>query len=120
MATHNTLGKQGELIACTFLQKKGYQILEQNWRFDRAEIDIIAQVNDYVVFVEIKTRSSDYFGKPVFFVDDRKQSLLIKAAEAYIFQSEVNFEARFDIIGIISDGDVLHIDHIEDAFSSCG
>jgi putative endonuclease len=120
MATHHTLGNQGELSACTHLQKKGYSILEKNWRFDRAEIDIIAQIDDFVVFVEVKTRATNFFGDPVFFVDNRKQRLMIKAAEAYMEQIKLEKEVRFDVIGIVINDTGSQLQHIEGAFDSRG
>jgi putative endonuclease len=120
MATHNVLGNLGELSACTHLQNKGYQIREKNWRFDRAEIDIIAENADFLVIVEVKTRSTDFFGDPVFFVDKRKQGLMIKAAAAYLERMEGEKEVRFDIIGIVKDKTGEHLHHIEGAFNSWG
>lgn len=123
MSAHNVLGSQGESIACTHLQKNGYRILEQNWRYDRAEIDVIAETSEFLVIVEVKTRSTDFFGMPLEFVTDRKQTLLIKAAEAYIDQAGIDKEVRFDIIGIVLDPSrpgQQRIQHITDAFSAFG
>ena len=120
MATHNLLGNLGELSACTHLQKKGYQILEKNWRYDRAEIDIIAENSDYLIIVEVKTRSTDFFGDPAFFVNKRKQGLMIKAAAAYLERIESEKEVRFDIIGITKDKHGEHLHHIEGAFNTWG
>ena len=64
MAIHNELGKKGEQLAVDFLQKKGYTILDRNWRFKKAEVDIIAQKEQILAIVEVKTRSSNYFGNP--------------------------------------------------------
>lgn len=123
MRAHHHLGNRGESIASTHLQKNGYQILEQNWRFDRAEIDIIAQTNGILVIVEVKTRSTDFFGDPSSFVNERKQSLLMKAAEAYLELNALSLEVRFDVIGIVTDPhrpDYRRIHHIPDAFSAFG
>lgn len=123
MSAHQQLGNLGESIACTHLLKNGYRILEQNWRYDRAEIDIIAEVSDFLIVVEVKTRTTDFFGLPSSFVTDRKQELLIKAAEAYILEKDIDKEVRFDIIGIVLDPKLPHqtrIQHITDAFSAFG
>lgn len=123
MNAHNDLGNRGETIACTHLQKNGYRILERNWRFERAEIDIIAEDTDFLIIVEVKTRSTDFFGVPEEFVDIRKQNLLIRAAEAYIERTGSEMEVRFDIISIILDPSRpghQRIQHITDAFSAFG
>ena len=116
MATHNELGAKGESMAVIFLKKKGYQILAINWRWQKAEIDIIAQINNTLVFVEVKTRSSDTFLKPEEAVHDKKQQLLIDAAEAYCEVKELEIEIRFDVIAIIHKGHSNTIKHIENAF----
>lgn len=123
MSVHQQLGNRGESIACTHLLKNGYQILEQNWRYDRAEIDIIAELPDFLVVIEVKTRTTDFFGLPSSFVSERQQDLLIKAAEAYIIEKDIDKEVRFDIIGIVLDPALPHqtrIQHIADAFSAFG
>ena len=76
MAIHNDLGKKGEALAVEFLQKNNYQILELNWRFKKAEIDVIAKKNDVLAVVEVKTRSSNYFGNPQDFVNPKKDMSL--------------------------------------------
>lgn len=116
MAKHYDLGKKGENIATAHLREKGYKILKQNWRYGKDEIDIIAEIDDFIVFVEVKTRSTDYFGYPEEAVDDKKERFLIRAADEYIIQKDINKEARFDIISIIIDGNKQSIRHIEDAF----
>ena len=79
MAEHNDLGKFGEELAVDFLEKNGYEILETNWVFDKAEIDIIAQKNGILAVVEVKTRSSIDFGLPQDFVKPKKIQLLLKS-----------------------------------------
>lgn len=123
MYAHHHLGNRGESIASTHLQKNGYRILEQNWRYDRAEIDIVAQKDDLLVIVEVKTRSTDFFGDPSSFVNERKQTLLMKAAEAYLEQHALQLEVRFDVVGIVTDPHrpgYRRIHHIPDAFSAFG
>ena len=117
MAKHLETGKKGEDLAVKFMKNKGYDILETNWRFRKAEIDIIAKVGKILVFVEVKTRSSDYFGKPASFVSARKKVLLQDAATAYMREINHTWEIRFDIIGILlSKTKVKEINHFEDAF----
>jgi putative endonuclease len=116
MAEHNDLGKQGEELAVDFLQKNGYEILETNWVFQKAEIDIIAQKGTILAVVEVKTRSSLDFGLPQDFVKPKKIQLLLKAVNEYVISNELDVEVRFDIIAIHKDGNEFKIEHIEEAF----
>ena len=116
MAEHNDLGKKGEEIAARYLLGKGYTILEQNWRHKRDEIDIIASDGNYLIIVEVKTRSTSYFGEPEEAVTDKKQKFMIRAAEEYVISNDIHMEIRYDIISIIIGGNQQRIRHIEDAF----
>ena len=116
MAEHNDLGKQGEKLAVDFLQKNGYEILETNWIFQKAEIDIIAQKEAVLAIVEVKTRSSIDFGLPQDFVKPKKIQLLLKAVNEYVITNELDVEVRFDIIAVHKDGNEFKIEHIEEAF----
>ena len=116
MADHNDLGKNGEEIASGFLEKKGYRILEKNWRQWRNEIDIIAMDGRYLVIIEVKTRQSNYFGEPEMAVTRDKQKALIRAANAYVRYKNINCEVRFDILSILISNTSEQIHHIEDAF----
>lgn len=116
MASHNDLGKHGESIAASYLISNGYTLLEKNYRFEKAEIDIICTKLFEIIFVEVKTRSSNYYNPPSFAVDDRKQELLKNAALNYIEFNEVKLEPRFDIISIVIEKEIPTIEHIEDAF----
>lgn len=116
MAEHNELGKSGEKHACEYLIKKGFSILEKNWRHNKDEVDLIALHNEYLVIIEVKTRSNLYFGEPQIFVNKKKQAFMIRAANAYILKKDIHLETRFDIISVILSGDKLSIKHIEDAF----
>ncbi len=117
MASHNDLGDHGESMAQAYLQKKGYQILEKNWRYKRAEIDIIALDKSSLVFVEVKTRSTSQFGRPEEFISFKKQQLLADAAMVYIESINHEQELRFDIISVESTlTQIRKIDHFEDAF----
>ena len=110
------LGKLGEELAVEYLIKKGYQILERNWRSGHKEIDIIAQKDDILVIVEVKTRTSDDYGDPDIAVGAYKQRMLIWAADAYVRYKNLNVDVRFDIISIVFTDDEPQIEHIEDAF----
>lgn len=117
MAKHNDLGKKGEEIAIEFLVKKGYEILESNWRHRKAEIDIIARFNEVLVFVEVKSRSSDLFGRPESFVDEKKQTLISDAASVFMEKIGHEWEIRFDIISVFFHNEAYQsIDHFKDAF----
>ena len=116
MAEHNELGKFGEELAVEFLQKKGYTVLETNWTFQKAEIDIIVQKDNIVAVVEVKTRSSIDFGLPQDFVKPKKIQLLVKAVNEYIISNDLDVEIRFDIIAIYKEGKIYKIEHIKDAF----
>lgn len=120
MAEHNDLGKKGEELAVEYLLKEGYKILDRNWTFQKAEIDIIAQKESILVIVEVKTRSSLDFGAPQDFVKPKKIQLLIKAVNAYINDREKDFcddlNIRFDIIAVHKNGESFAIEHFTDAF----
>ena len=117
MADHNDLGKEGEDRATAFLEQNGYTILERNWTFQKAEIDIIAQINNVLAVVEVKTRSSTDFGLPQDFVKPKKIQLLVKAVNEYVIKNDLDVQIRFDIIAIYKDfNKEFVIEHIEDAF----
>ena len=117
MKHHLELGKQGESIAVRYLSKKGYTIRERNWRYSRAEIDIIAQQNTILVFCEVKARSTSIFGVPEIFVDQKKMRLMVDAATVYMDSHNFIGEFRFDILAIIiKSREEYSLKHIEDAF----
>ncbi|WP_304063901.1 YraN family protein [Pedobacter glucosidilyticus] len=118
MAQHNTLGKNGEQIAKDFLEQQGFEILDENWCFGKAEVDIIAFKHKIIIFIEVKTRSGNAFGEPEDFVDVKKQRLLTDAAEEYVYLMNHKGEIRFDIISILFDKNLekYTLKHIEDAF----
>lgn len=116
MAEHNDLGKLGEELAVDFLQHNGYDILETNWTFQKAEIDIIAQKENTLAIVEVKTRSSLEFGLPQDFVKPKKIQLLVKAVNEYLISNDLDLEVRFDIISVYIEDNELKIEHLEDAF----
>ncbi|MDR2009348.1 MAG: YraN family protein [Bacteroidales bacterium] len=116
MAEHNKLGKKGEDLASDFLKHKNYSVIERSWHYKHKEIDIIAFDNDVLVFVEVKSRTDNYWGNPEEFVTKRKQKFLIEAAEQYINEQKFSGESRFDIIAITFGKNDHKIEHIENAF----
>ena len=116
MAEHNELGKLGEEMAVEFLQKAGYAIIETNWTFQKAEVDIIAQKENTLAIIEVKTRTSLEFGLPQDFVKPKKIELLTKAVDAYVNERDLDIEVRFDIIAIHKEGKSFVIEHLIDAF----
>ncbi len=115
MAEHTELGKKGEKIAINYLIEKGYIILEKNYRYLKAEVDIIAKKNNVLAAVEVKTRSTDHFGNPQDFVNPKKIKLLLSAIDYYVNDKDLDVEVRFDIIAIIHQKTVK-INHLKDAF----
>ena len=116
MSKTREIGDKGEQMAVDLLQTKAYQILERNWRFSRAEIDIIAKQKDILVFVEVKTRSTALFGEPEEFLSAKQEALITDAAAVYMEQIGHEWEIRFDIISIILQTPQPTIRHFEDAF----
>lgn len=115
MAEHNDLGNKGEQVACDFLLTKGFSIIGRNYRYRRAEIDIIAKKDKLLVFVEVKSRTNIQFGEPEASVSNKKASLIVAAAENYIIKADWLYDIRFDIISI-RWGAQPFITHLEDAF----
>lgn len=116
MAEHNELGKLGEEMAAKFLRENGYRILETNWVFQKAEVDIIATKENILAIVEVKTRSSVDFGLPQDFVKPKKIQLLVKAVNEYVVANDLDVNVRFDIIAIAKEGNGFKIEHLTDAF----
>jgi len=116
MARHNELGKKGEQLAVDYLIKKGYTIVQRNYRFQKAEVDIIAKIKDTLAIVEVKTRSTADFGNPQDFVKPKQIQRLVKAVDEYVILNKLDIEVRFDIIAIVRQGKAFTIEHIENAF----
>ena len=116
MAESHDLGRKGEDMAAGYLEKAGYKILKRNWTAGKLEIDIIAENNDYTVFVEVKTRSEDFIMSPASAVTKEKQRSIVFCADRYVQRYGVQKECRFDLITVISDGESLKVEHIENAF----
>ncbi len=117
MAKHINLGKRGEDIAVEYLSGKGYAIVERNWRNSHKEVDVIARDGDTLVIVEVKTRRTDLYGFPDEAVSERKQKLLVDAANAYIEKCDLDCDTRFDIVSVVlHDNGKADVEHIENAF----
>jgi len=116
MAEHNELGEKGEKLAVDFLIKNNYKILEKNYRYLKAEVDIITLKKGVLAVVEVKTRSTDYFGNPEDFVNPKKIKLLLSAIDYYVVEKDLDVEVRFDIIAIIHQKNETKITHLKDAF----
>ncbi|WP_294748057.1 YraN family protein [uncultured Prevotella sp.] len=116
MAAHNELGKWGEDCAADYLQRKGYTIVERDWKSGHRDIDIIAvDENRTVVFVEVKTRRNRVFGEPEESVDYRKMRNLQAAINHYVKYRRIDNEIRFDIITVVGTiGSEPEIDHLID------
>ena len=116
MAGSHDLGKKGEEVAADHLKKSGYKILFRNWKWGKNEIDIIAEDNNFIVFVEVKTRTDDFQMHPVSAITKDKQKSIIYAANGYLQKFLLDKESRFDVVTIIKKGELYQIDHIEGAF----
>lgn len=118
MAQHNLLGKLGEKAAAEYLFLHGYHIMDVNWRVGHYEIDIVAEKLGFLLFVEVKTRSSDVFEKPEESVDRQKRQNLLKAGNAYIQYYKLDMPCRFDVITLVGSEEPFKIHHIKNAFNA--
>ena len=118
MAEHNNFGKKGEQLAIELLRKKGCQIKAVNWRYQRFEIDIVAETDTEIIFVEVKSRGTSYFGNPEEFLSRGQQKRIIEAAHQYFEQNDIDKEGRFDVISVLRENGQLKVEHIDDAFSA--
>ena len=118
MAKHNELGTWGEQTAQARLLTEGHTILTTNYRYGKAEIDIIAKIGSDLVFVEVKTRTGSNFALPEAAVSATKQKLILEAATQYMYEAEYEDEFRFDIISIIvnKNNEITDYQHFIDAF----
>jgi len=110
------IGKRAESLAVQFLKDKNWQIIAQNYRYRRTEIDIIAQDQNTTVFLEVKYRRSDKFGNPEEAVNIQKQNRIIACANHFIFKNNIENDIRFDIVAILKTSNKYEIEHFEDAF----
>jgi putative endonuclease len=109
-------GKEGEQLAADFLTKNGFEIIERNYRHKRSEIDLIVKKNNWLIFVEVKARSSAYFGYPEQFVDRNKVRMILQGALNYMYEINWQGNVRYDIVSVMLTGSLREIVHIEDAF----
>jgi putative endonuclease len=116
MARHNELGDKGEQLAVDYLLKNSYKIIARNYRFLKAEIDVIAQKEQVLICIEVKTRSSVDFGSPQDFINPKKIKLLVSAMDNFVIENDLDLEVRFDIIAILKQKSVFQIEHLKDAF----
>ena len=116
MGAHNEFGKLGEQMAAEYLTKNGYKIRYRNYRYLKAEIDILAQKKDVLAVVEVKSRSSDELQEIAETVNKKKIGLMVSAADYYVNEHDLNVEVRFDIITILKKGKNFQLEHLEDAF----
>ena len=115
MAKHNQIGRWGEDVACEALVRKGYAIVERNWRMAHYEIDIIAMKDDFIVFVEVKTREDPDID-PLEALDERKIARIGASAQTYMTHFDTHRQARFDVFAINGSPSDYRVEHIEDAF----
>ncbi len=114
---HKTLGKWGESYAKQYLERKGYTILEQNYRYNRNEIDLIAKDEHELVFIEVKTVRDKSYGLPEAKVDQKKQQYIQKVAQGYLYEKNYSdIACRFDVIAIYNDQKNIELNHLQDAF----
>jgi len=109
-------GSDGENAAAEYLTGNGYEVVERNYRYRHAEIDIIVKKKNWLVFVEVKTRSNSGYGFPEEFVDRRKEELILTAADEYMYQINWQGNVRYDIVAVLGTGFDRQIEHFEDAF----
>lgn len=116
MGKHNEFGKEGEQIAVDFLIKKGYKIKYRNYRYLKAEIDIIAQKDAILAVVEVRARSNDQIIPIAETITAKKIKLLVMAADHYVTENNIESEVRFDVITILKNSKIFKIEHLESAF----
>lgn len=116
MAKHNELGKIGEEKAIAYLRQNGYTIKATNYRYLKAEIDIIAQIKNTLCIVEVKTRTSDDLQRIAETITPKKIKLLVAATDNYVQQKNLEVNVRFDIITVLVQGKKWTVEHLEDAF----
>jgi putative endonuclease len=114
--TKDELGNWGEEYSVIYLQKKGYEVVERNYRFQKNEIDIIAKFGNNLIIVEVKTRQTAEIGEPWRAVTKSKQKQIIKVANQYVQANQIELDVRFDIVSIVHNSYRTEIEHIEGAF----
>lgn len=116
MGKHNEFGKVGEQIATDYLIEHGYTILYRNYRYLKAEIDIVALKGSDLAIIEVKSRSTNFIEHIAETVTTKKKQLLVMAADHYVIENDLDVSVRFDIITIFQQHSKFKIEHLEDAF----
>lgn len=117
MAQHTDFGKLAEDLAAKFLLDKGYKILKRNFRFQKSEIDIIAEYDDKIIIIEVKARGQNAYIEPHEAVDAKKIKRIVIGADSFLNENKINKNVRFDIISVFpNENKKLIINHLEDAF----
>jgi putative endonuclease len=116
MARHNTTGKTGEILAFSYFEKLGWEILHKNWRHKHWEVDIIASHKGILHFIEVKARTSLKFGYPENNVDEKKIRYLISASEEFLFINPQWQRIQFDVLSININGESVEYFLIEDVY----
>ena len=116
MTSKMQTGFDGEKVAADYLESKGYEVLERNYRYLKAEVDLIVRKGNWLVFVEVKTRSNSDFGFPEDFVDRAKEENILMAAEYYMYKINWEGNVRYDIVSVLGVEFEREIVHFEDAF----
>lgn len=116
---HLALGARGETLAEQHLRRLGYRILERNYRCRYGEIDLVAEQGGSLVFIEVKTRSSESFGHPAEAVDAHKRGQLTRAAHHYLKTTGAAERCcRFDVVAVLIGREVPHLEVLRDAFEA--
>ena len=116
MGKHNEFGKEGERLAVDYLIKKGYHIVCRNYRYLKAEIDIIAQKDEVLAIIEVRSRSTNFIEHIAETITKKKINLLVMGADHFVTENDLNVEVRFDVITILKNKKKLDIEHLESAF----
>jgi len=113
----SNLGKQGEDRAAAWLTEQGYEILARNYRYGKGEVDIIARDGEELVFIEVKTRTNEEYGHPIYALTPSKQKQIIKIARSFLYERDItNMLVRFDVITIEWMHGKEAIEHLKNAF----
>lgn len=121
MSKSYDMGRLGETVTVRYLEKHGYKILDRNFRIRGGEIDIIAEKDGIIAFVEVKARSGNFLSSGEYAVDKRKKQLIIKASAEYMLKKGSSSQPRFDVAAVVFDcGKPSQFNYYTDAFSADG
>ena len=116
MQTKHEKGRKGEQMAWEFFRSKGFELERKNLRIGHREIDLIVRKAELMVFVEVKLRSTDYFGMPESMISKRQERNIVEASDQYLKHIGWEGEVRFDVIAVVANKREKRLLHIEDAF----